>query len=97
MEIVAVGMRDVAAFGVDCFYVRFGPDEVHSFDVFRSGQVVQLEEEPLPERHVTAAIEKWNACFRVVPPVTVQSTAELPMYLGQFEVVNETTVRPKVG
>lgn len=95
MEIVAVAMRDVAAFGVDRFYVRHGPEEVHLYDVFKDGRVQRLSEEALPERAVSAAIEKFNASYRVLPPVTVSTINDLPKHLDAFEFVDETTVRPR--
>lgn len=95
MEIVAVGMQDVAAFGVDRFYVRLEPDRVLLFDVYRDGRVVQVSPEPMPERMVTSAIEKFNASYRVVPPVSVSDTAELPRHLETFEIIDATSVRKK--
>jgi hypothetical protein len=95
VEIVAVGMQDFKATGVDRLYVRVAPDVVNVFDVFTDGHVVQVNPEPLPERAVTAAIEKFNATFRLVPPLKIQNPSELPRYLGAFEVVSETQVRKK--
>jgi hypothetical protein len=50
----------------------------------------------LPERAVSAAIEKFNATFRLVPPLTIQDPGELPKYLGAFEVVSNTQIRKKL-
>jgi len=93
MEIVAVGMQDYKVMGVDRFYVKLGPDLIHTFDVFKDGKVVQVSKEPLTDMLVTSSIEKFNACFRVVPPVPVQKTSELPGFLGAFEILNDTQVR----
>jgi len=95
MEILAVGMQDVAAFGVDRFYVRLEPDVVHLYDVYKDGRVVQVSEAPMPERMVTSAIEKFNASYRVVPPLTVKDTNELPSHLETFEIIDATSVRKK--
>jgi hypothetical protein len=97
MQIVAVAMQDVAAFGVDRFYVKLGPDQVDLYDVFKDGHVVKLSPQPLPEAMVTSAIEKFNASYRVVPPVDVKDTAELHQHLGTFEVIDETHVKKKKG
>jgi hypothetical protein len=97
MEIVAVAMQDVAAFGVDRFYVRFAPDQVHLFDVYKDGRVVMLSPEPVNEAIVSSAIEKFNATFRVVPPVEVKDTSELPQHLGTFEIIDATHVQKKKG
>jgi hypothetical protein len=97
MQILAVAMQDVAAFGVDRMYVRHAPDKVELYDVYKDGRVVKVSKETLPEAMVSAAIEKFNASFRVVPPVEVKDTAELPKHLGTFEVVDDTTVRKKKG
>lgn len=96
MEIVAVGMQDFKATGVDRFYVRVAPDVVNLFDAFVDGHVEQLNPEPLPERAVSAAIEKFNATFRLVPPLTIADPSELPKYLGAFEVVSDTQCRKKL-
>jgi hypothetical protein len=93
MDIVAVGMQDVKQMGVDRFYVRFEPNVVHAFDVFADGHVTQLTQAPLPEAYVTASIEKFNASFRVVPPLAVNGPADLPGFLGKFEVVDATSCR----
>jgi hypothetical protein len=95
MEIVAVAMQDVAAFGVDRFYVRHEPDVVYLYDVYKDGRVLKVSPEAMPERMVTSAIEKFNASYRVVPPVAVKDTAELPKHLDTFEIIDATSVRKK--
>jgi hypothetical protein len=96
VEIVAVCLYDVKAMGVDRFYVRFGPDQVHTFDAFTDGRVVQLTPEPLPERAVTASIEKFNASFRLVPPLVIADVSELTKFLDAFEPIDDTHCRRKV-
>jgi hypothetical protein len=97
MQILAVAMQDVAAFGVDRFYVKHGPDQVELYDVFKDGRVVKISPQPLPEAMVASAIEKFNSSYRVVPPVDVKDTAELPKHLGTFEIIDATSVKKKKG
>ena len=90
MEIVAVALRDVQTMGVDTFYVRLGPNQVHTYDVYKDGRAVQTTTRAMPDGFVTASVEKFNASYRVIPPVPVTSTAELAQYLGRFKLINDT-------
>lgn len=90
MDIVAATCRDVAVMKGDTFYVRHGPDEVHVYDVYLDGRVVKTTPAPLPDRAVSASIEKFNASYRVTPPVGVASLDELRQYVGRFAVTSPT-------
>jgi hypothetical protein len=93
MEIVAASLRDIAVMKGDTLYVRHAPDVVHLYDVFLDGRVEQRTPEAMPDVFVTASIEKFNASFRVVPPVQVQHLEDLPAYVGRFEPVSDVHCR----
>jgi hypothetical protein len=92
-QIVAVGLRDVATFGVDTFIVQLGPDEVMPYEVHRDGRVTALSPEPQPLTHVASAVEKFNSAFFVDPPIEIGDVAELVKYLGKFAPVSSTRCR----
>jgi hypothetical protein len=92
-QIVAVGLRDVAVFGMDTFIVQLGPDEVMPYEVHKDGRVRAMAPEPQPLTHVASAVEKFSSAFFVDPPIAITEVAELVKYLGKFAPVSPTRCR----
>jgi hypothetical protein len=90
MHIVAVGMRDVATFGSDLFFVQVSPTHVMPYLVSRETGAVPTAEAPLPLSYVSSAIETANAAFRLDVPIAIESDAELVSYLGRFRPIDDT-------
>ncbi len=93
MEILAVGMSDVATFGEDSFFVKVNATDVVRYVVNRSGKV---EAEPPGSQTVEAMVldlEKNNHAYFVVSPVPIRSIDELPNYLGKFVLQADARTR----
>lgn len=92
LQILAVAMLDPAS-GADQFFVQTGEDEVMLYEAQRSGAVTPVVDEPAPLRFVTASIEKFNHMYRCDTPVPLAQLADLPQFLGRFEIVTKTRCR----
>ncbi len=92
-RILAVGMLDVAVFGSDTFFVEVGEEEVALYRAHRDGRVGLEVPGTAPLAYVTSSIEKFNSTYRLVPPLPIASVADLPRYLGRFEIASDTSCR----
>jgi hypothetical protein len=92
LRILAVGMLDPAS-GADQFFVQTGEDEVMLYEARQGGGVTAVVDEPAPLRFVAASIEKFNHMYRCEEPVPLAQLADLPQFLGRFEILTKTRCR----
>lgn len=93
LQILAVGMLDVATFGMDAFFVQINEAEVMHYQVHRDGRLEAVPPEPQPLWSVAASIEKFNHGYLLDTPVPIAALTDLPRYLGKFEITSDTTCR----
>jgi len=93
IQILAVGMLDVATFGMDAFFVRINDTDIMHYEVHRDGRIEANPPHVQTMDDVYSSVEKFNHGYLVDPPVTIGSLAELPSYLGKFEPITDTRCR----
>src|SRR5688572_15674377 len=85
LQVIAVGMLDVATVGKDSFFVRVG-DEIHLYVAHRSGRVFRVAGRPIGEADLDASVERFRSGYRLETPLEIAALGELVGYLGRFEL-----------
>lgn len=86
MRLLAVGMRDVAVFGCDTFWVEALPDRVELFEANTRGDVRHVPCAPISVEALEFELVKRQAAFLLREPVLIEALADLRLYVGTFEL-----------
>ena len=93
MHILAVGMLDVATFGMDAFFVQLNDRDVRHYEVHRDGRVIATTPDPQTYDDVMSSVEKFGHCYLCESPVALPSLDALPSFLGRFAITSDTRCR----